>query len=255
MKNLTLATLFAGTFLGLTLFLSAQDENAEPKILEWQREFENLDPTTRQQVSQMLVNANALYRQKRVFEALNALHELEDVFANLPDLHNLKGACYVEFRDFARAREEFTRAGELSPDNPDILFNLAELSFVTHQWPAAERAFSNVLSLTPEANKTMARLVEFKLLLIKIKLGKEEEVKQLAAKYDHSDDSPFHYYAEAALAYREDDTDAAERWLRTAQRIFRNPETLTPWMDTLVEYGYIKSFYGGDLEAQGVPSP
>ena len=31
-----------------------------------------------------------------------------------------------------------------------------------------------------------------------------------------------------------------------ANRIFQDPNILAPWQDTLVEYGYIKSFYGGD---------
>ena len=35
--------------------------------------------------------------------------------------------------------------------------------------------------------------------------------------------------------------------LARAGRIFQSPEVLAPWQDTLVEYGYIKSFYGNDL--------
>ena len=38
----------------------------------------------------------------------------------------------------------------------------------------------------------------------------------------------------------------AEEWLAMAGRIFRDPNVLAPWQDTLVEYGYIKSFYGED---------
>jgi hypothetical protein len=38
----------------------------------------------------------------------------------------------------------------------------------------------------------------------------------------------------------------AEEWLAIAGRIFQDPNVLAPWQDTLVEYGYIKSFYGDD---------
>ena len=34
-----------------------------------------------------------------------------------------------------------------------------------------------------------------------------------------------------------------------AGRVFRDPNILAPWQDTLVEYGYIKSFYGDNDEA------
>ena len=254
MKNLVLASLIACSFIGTQSALPGQEDTApEVEVLQWQRDFENLDPATRQKLTEMLIRATALYNQKRIFEALNLLHEIEVIHADLPDLHNLKGACYVEFRDFARAREEFLRASELSNGKVDVLFNIAELAFVTHRWPAAEREFEEVRKLLPESRQDMIRLVDFKLFLIKMKLEKENEVQELAMKYDDSDDSPYYYFSQAALAYREDDTDTAERWIKTAQKIFRKPAVLTAWMDTLIEYGYVKSFYGGDLEATSVP--
>jgi hypothetical protein len=58
------------------------------------------------------------------------------------------------------------------------------------------------------------------------------------------DDSPFYYYAQAALAYESKNTLKAEEWLAIASRVFRNPAALASWQDTLIEFGYIKSFYG-----------
>ena len=92
--------------------------------------------------------------------------------------------------------------------------------------------------------------MEFKILLCKNKLGKKEEVTILAEKYDFLDDSPFYYYAKAALAYDAKDLVKAEEWLATAGRIFQDPNVLAPWQDTLIEYGYIKSFYGSDESRQ-----
>jgi hypothetical protein len=92
-------------------------------------------------------------------------------------------------------------------------------------------------------------LVEFKILLCKKKLGMKEEAKALAEKYDFQDDSPYYYYAQAALAYDDKNLVKAEEWLAMAGRVFRDPNVLAPWQDTLVEYGYIKSFYGDDPAA------
>jgi hypothetical protein len=97
--------------------------------------------------------------------------------------------------------------------------------------------------------------VEFKLLLAKIKLGKIDEARQLADKYDYLDDNPYYYYAQAAIAYHDDKLAEAERWLGSARRVFRNPNALAPWQDTLIEFGYIKSFYGTDLSEESDVSP
>ena len=93
---------------------------------------------------------------------------------------------------------------------------------------------------------SLSRLVEFKILLCKMKMGEDDEVVILAEKYDYQDDSPYYYYVQAALAYEDEKLLEAEEWLARANRIFRNPNIIAPWQDTLVEYGYIKSFYGDD---------
>ena len=83
--------------------------------------------------------------------------------------------------------------------------------------------------------------------MCKKKLGMNAEAATLAEKYDFSDDSPYYYYAKAALAYDGKDLIKAEEWLAIAGRVFQDPNALAPWQDTLVEYGYIKSFYGDDV--------
>jgi hypothetical protein len=45
------------------------------------------------------------------------------------------------------------------------------------------------------------------------------------------------------------DVVKAEEWLAMASRVFENPDIISPWQDTLVEFGYIKSFYGEDTAA------
>ena len=84
------------------------------------------------------------------------------------------------------------------------------------------------------------------MLLCMKKLGMDAEAAALADKYDFLDDSPFHYFAQAALAYDKKDLIKAEEWLAIAGRIFQDPNVIAPWQDTLVEYGYIKSFYGDE---------
>jgi tetratricopeptide (TPR) repeat protein len=161
----------------------------------------------------------------------------------------------VEFRSFDKAMAAFEAAARLAPDDSSIKFNIGEVLFVSHDWQKAHDKLTEVLDAlnkeaegkSPDHQLALRRLVEFKILLCLKKLGKHDEVVKLAEKYDIDDDSPFHCYAKAALYYEQGDQVKAEEWLARAGRIFRDPAAISPWQDTLVEYGYIKSFYGADL--------
>lgn len=258
MKSLFLPSLVLA--LSLTA-LMAQNETApapaadadtpapKPELTENQKAFLNLPEEKRQEFIKHLGEASRLFQSKRVFECLDELQKAEKVFADTPEIYNLRGSCYVEFRDFDKAMEDFRKALELSPDNPSVEFNIAEVLFVTKKWQEAHDAFEALFRKLPENNLSLGRLVEFKILLCKIKLGKEVDVITLSNKYDYLDDSPFYYFAQAAVEYEKENLLKAEEWLARAGRIFQDPNILAPWQDTLVEFGYIKSFYGDDPAA------
>lgn len=219
-------------------------------LLPNQQAFLNLPEERRKEFIKHFSEANRVFQQKRIFEALDELEKAAAIFPDSPEIHNLRGSCYVEMRSFDKATEEFKKAVALSKDNPSIEFNVGEVYFVTKQWQKALDAFEKVMKLLPPSNTALGRLTEFKILLCKKKLGKDDEVIVLAEKYDYLDDSPYYYYAKAALAYDDENLVKAEEWLAMASRIFRDPNVLAPWQDTLVEYGYIKSFYGDEAPTE-----
>ncbi len=212
-----------------------------------QQAFLNLPEERRNQFIQHLNEASRLFQQKRIFETLDEVQKAKRIFDRSPEILNLEGSVYVEMRNFDRAMEIYKEAEAVAPDNPSIKFNIAEVYFVTHQWQQSHDRFAELLPTIPEQNLALARLVEYKILLCMKRLGKDEEVAKLAEKYDFLDDSPFYYYANAAIAYEAEDLVKAEEWLAMAARIFQDPNILAPWQDTLVEFGYIKSFYGDDI--------
>ena len=168
---------------------------------------------------------------------------------------NLKGSCYVEFRSFAKGREAFQRALALDPDNSGILFNLAEMDFVTKRWKdcvAKMDALSAQLleDSNGEPNEQVSqlqRLALFKKMLALIKLGKNSEAREVAeTHWQDWDDTPFTYYSKAALDYSEGNEEEANRWLMSAVRVFGGLDKVANWQDTLIEFGYVRSFYGGD---------
>ena len=218
-------------------------------LLPNQQAFLNLPEESRKEFIKHFQEANRIFQQKRIFETLDELEKAAAIFKDSPEIHNLRGSCFVEMRAFDKALAEFEKAASLSKDNPSIDFNVGEVYFVTKQWQKALDTFEKVMKLLPPTNISLGRLVEFKILLCKKKLGQDAEVAALSEKYDFLDDSPYYYYAKAAIAYEDKDLVKAEEWLAMASRIFRDPNVLAPWQDTLVEYGYIKSFYGDDPAA------
>lgn len=229
---------------------AAKEEAPKPQLTPNQQAFLNLPEEQRKDFAKHLTEASRFFQAKRIFETLDEVHKAEKIFADAPELYNLRGSCYVEFRAFDKAMADFKKAESLSPGNPSVEFNIAEVLFVTAEkegkWQEAHDAFEALQKKLPPENITLGRLVEFKLLLCKEKLGRKEEVAALAEKYDYLDESPYYYFANAAIAYQKGDLLKAEEWLAMSARIFRNPDILAPWQDTLVEFGYIKSFYGDD---------
>jgi tetratricopeptide (TPR) repeat protein len=220
------------------------------ELLPNQKAFLNLPEENRKDFIKHVSEATRLFQQKRVFETLEELDKAEKIFADSPEIMNLRGSCFVEMRAFDKALDQFKKASELSKDNPSIGFNIAEVYFVTKEWQKSVDLFEKILKDIPPANIALSRLVEFKILLCKKKLGKKDEAVMLAEKYDFLDDSPYYYYAKAALAYDDNNLIKAEEWLAIAGRIFQDPNVVAPWQDTLVEYGYIKSFYGDEAPVE-----
>ncbi len=248
------------TLLVLAMPLAAQDAKpaadgkapaAKQELQPNQQAFLNLPEESRKDFIKHLTEANRLFGQQRVFETLEELDKATAIFKDSPEIHNLRGSCFVEMRAFDKALAEYEAAIKLSKDNPSIEFNIGEVYFVTKEWKKSLEIFEKVFKAIPADNLAMGRLVEFKILLCKKKLGMDEDVKKMTAKYDFMDDSPFYYFAQAVEAYDVKDQVKAEEWLGSARRVFSNPQVLAPWQDTLVEYGYIKSFYGEDLSAEG----
>lgn len=224
---------------------------AAPQLKPYMEAFTNLPQERREQYIKHATEADRLFKDKRVFESLDEISKAEAIFKDNPEGLNLRGSCYVEFRDFDKAMEAYQRALKLDPDNLNIKFNVGEVYFVTKKWKECLAVFDDILKGMAGNAKLvgLSRIVEFKILLCKIKLGQKEEAEILAEKYDFLDDYPYYYFAKASLAYEKGDLVKAEEWLAMAGRIFQEPGALAPWQDTLVEFGYIKSFYGDDAAA------
>jgi len=240
----------------MPLSLLHAQEAAAPQKEKPKRPFEiafsNLPEAKRNDFIGKINESARLFNEKRVFEALDKGNEAMSIFPENPDLLNLLGACQVEFRNFDKAMEYFKKADALNPNDPRIFFNIAELNFVTKNWEEAELNLTKGLKLLPSDSRgedlQLSRLIEFKLLLTKLKLNKGAEAASMVKKYNYLDDSPFPYYAEAAIHFSEGREIEAEAAMARGNRIFQDPSVVAAWQDSMIEYGFIKGFFGGDPE-------
>lgn len=241
----------------LALLPAQQPPAAAPakEKLPYEVAFSNLPEAKRTEYLGKLIEARRLFNEKRIFEAIDKANEASKIFPDHPEMLTLLGACQVEFRNFDKAMESFKKADSLVPNNAQIYFNIAELHYVMKDWAKAEASLAQVMKLTPptgdKVNFQINRLTEFKLLLAKLKLGKRSEAASMAEKYDYLDDSPYPYFAEAALLFDAGKTVEAEGVLARANRIFQDPNIISSWQDTMIEIGYIKGFFGGGEGEEG----
>lgn len=251
-RKLLIVLACIGSFSGL---LNAQELKGEEGRPEFVVNFGNLPLEKREAYAVLQSKAQQFFRQKRTFESLDQIHQALEIFDEDPSMWNLKGSCHVEFRSFSKAKEAFRKGLALSPENTGILFNLAEMDFVTKDWKdcidkmttLTKRLEENAEGEMPEGTLNLHRLALFKIMLSHVKLGKLDEARELAeANWEIWDDTPFTYYSKAALAYAEEDDQEASRWIMTAVRVFGGLDQVANWQDTLIEFGYVKSFYGGE---------
>lgn len=251
-----------GVLLGVSLSpVLAQEDGALPEekaeIPAFVAKFTNLPEEKRRSYGEHKLKAQQFFRQKRTFEALDQIHQALEIFDEEPAMWNLQGSCHVEFRSFDKARQAFQRALALDPKNSGVLFNLAEMDFVTKQWEDCIEKMGTLTKRLEENSEgelsgnilQLHHLALFKSMLAHLKLGQEDEAREVAeSNWDDWDDTPFTYYSKAALAYHTEDEEEASRWIMSAVRVFGGLEKVANWQDTLIEYGYVKSFYGGDEE-------
>ncbi len=223
----------------------------QQNIPQYYIDLQNLSEELRQEYGKHGVRAKQLFGQKRIFECLEVIRKIEKIYAHNPDILNLKGACYLEFRNFDKAHEVFQLALKQTPQNTHVEFNLAEVAFVSKKWADALEKFTTIQqSGRIKKMQHFSELVKFKIMLCQIKTGQLEKAKADQAKITYTDDTPLYYYGNASIAYEMDEKAKAEAWLARAHRVFSKGDTLSAWQDTISEFGYFKSFYGGDLETQ-----
>lgn len=191
--------------------------------------------------AELHASAAELVRQQRFTDASFVLSQALRLAPDDPLTLNSLGACYVQLRDFPRAAAQFQKILVHQPKNWQALFNLAEMKFVTKEFPAALEQFTALSELqTPEDQAATVNLVAFKRFICLLETDQPEAAADLLTGYGPYTANPTWYMMNAAQKFAEDDKDAATEWIQSAGRVFSQPE-LAIYLDSFIELGWVDS--------------
>ncbi len=235
-----------------------RDPERTKKINSINNAFSNLLQKDREEYYALKKDAYTYFNNKRTFAALMKIQEMLNIFDADPQAHMLLGSIHMEFRNFDKARSIYNKIKELSNYDNNLRFNIAEVEFCTSNWKQSLEQFlelKKIIKNTP--HKALAKLIELKIILCHLALSEastgsekekhHEDAEALANQASYLKDSPYYYYAKAALAFHSGDKKAASQWINTVKIVYSTtPQALSSWNDTFIEFGYIDSHYGKD---------
>jgi Flp pilus assembly protein TadD len=200
------------TLLAVAGLATAQSTKPPPELSLEDKKF-----------SAALLEVRKLAAAEKYQEALDKIREAEALKPDSPIIQNARGSIYTSMRDYDKARQCFKAADALNPGSFESRFNLTELEYVQGNYEAAAASFTAILASFPGMPKQIRALVQFKIVVCRIKLNKIEEAEQLVKKFAFADDSPANFFTQASFA---------------AQKAF-SPAENAPYVDALVEAHWI----------------
>jgi len=162
-----------------------------------------------------------------------ALELLQSVLPEAPNdafIWNLIGAIKTKQQEYEGAREAFNKALNNDPGFFPARFNLGELYFLEKNYDQALTYFENLRNAYP-GNE----LVEFKLVLIFLKLDDQERADRLIGRMRFPGETPAWYFAKAASLGTRGERREARKYLATARQLYR--DNLELFEESLKESG------------------
>ncbi len=226
--------------------LNAQQRN-NTAIKNLNRVFSNLPETDRLEYSRLTKKSMRYLANNRIFDALVTAHQMHVIFKDDPNSYILLANIYLKIQKYDSARKNLKQAEKMLGITPDIAFAYATIEFNKNNWNASIKHNQNFIKISsPYTKKSLLEIADFKIFLAllsldsnntknkKLNIIHKKGINHLKQKYTFLDDSPFFYYAQAAIKIQANDSNGENEWRRKANKIFSNSSVqLAQWNNAL----------------------
>jgi Flp pilus assembly protein TadD len=161
------------------------------------------------------------FRQRDFATALKLLDEADKADPNQPTTLNLRGEILMQQGQFDDAEAAFKKAAKLDPKLRDAQYNLAQIPFKKKEYAKARDRFETLYERIPGGDKNQAaELIKFKIYMTLLMEGKESKAHSMMEEFQFTGDTPALYYAQAAWEYKHNNSQKAEDWTNSANKIY-----------------------------------
>ena len=189
------------------------------------------DPEEKYKVT--YVRAAQAFSRNDLENAIQFLEMAEQAKPGQANTANLRGAIYTRQRDWPKAQSAFEEALTLQPDLPMAQFNLGEVLFLNSKYREARERFQIFLNSQPKND-----LGIYKIYLCDLLGGDRAKADNFLGSLQPDPESPLFYFSKAADAFFRGDKAAAQEFIASAYRIYPAEANAT-FADSLVEKGYL----------------
>jgi Flp pilus assembly protein TadD len=161
------------------------------------------------------------FRQRDFATALKLVDEADKADPNQPATLNLRGEILMQQGQFDDAETAFKKAAKLDPKLRDAQYNLAQIPFKKKEYAKARDRFETLYKRIPGGDKNQAaELIKFKIYMTLLMEGKESRAHSMMEEFQFTGDTPALYYAQAAWEYKHNNSQKAEDWTNSANKIY-----------------------------------
>jgi len=185
-------------------------------ILIWIGNSRNrLVPDPQTALAMLMQDTANLIGQKRLGKAEKNLAELKKLAPQHPTVLIFSGAIKSLRKDYAGARVDYTLALRASPNSFNAAFNLAEVDFVTGNYPVAAAQLENMLKSRPDDE-----ILLFRLFVCELLQNRDDLASYYLGRLPQSGETPAWYYANAVRLFRINKKSEARALLNTAKSLY-----------------------------------
>ena len=180
------------------------------------------------------------FRQRDFATALKLVDEADKADPNQPATLNLRGEILMHQGQFDDAEAAFKKAAKLDPKLRDAQYNLAQIPFKKKEYAKARDRFETLYKRIPGGDKNQgAELIKFKIYMTLLMEGKESRAHSMMEEFQFTGDTPALYYAQAAWEYKHNNSQKAEDWTNSANKIY-SPALNGVFADAFYDVGWLQ---------------